>query len=348
MAKKEADTFGIAPAVAKRLCEWADLEAKYSKERQEKFNERDNIADQIAECEDPDERKELAEQHFDVVKAIDSLAREIKHCNQQINGVLRDQAKRSQDVIDADILGPLYAPKPEPKKHQDDGDPNQQTFASGGNGATAPSELGFTPEAMTEADAVTIAAYAGQEQADDAKWPSRKWNEEPIADASAQPLKLEIRGKYVDRWDDVAAMAMQECVATPTDLFVAMAKAAKAKHALANYMPLRLAAFLLDRACRLHIAQPSSVIRDGLLALGKTTMIDAIRVLSPFAAAVYERERDLSGTGDGTDTAPAGPRGGSASQARKRDEAVNRKAATKASAKKKAGKSAGKTAKPKR
>lgn len=38
MAKKEADAFGIAPAVAKRLCEWADLEGQYSKEREEKFS----------------------------------------------------------------------------------------------------------------------------------------------------------------------------------------------------------------------------------------------------------------------------------------------------------------------
>lgn len=346
MGKKEADTFGIAPAVAKRLCEWADLEAKCSKERQEKFVERDGIADQIAECEDPEERKELAEQHFDVVKAIDNLAREIKHCNQQINGTLRDQAKRSQDVIDPDILGPLYAPKPEPKKHHDD-DPDQGKLGDGYASAEA-KPLGFTPEPMTEADAVTIGAYAGQEQADDAAWPSCKWNEEPIADAAAQPLKLEIRGKYVDRWDDVAAIASQDCVGTPTELFVAMAKAAKSKHALENYMNLRLAAFLLDRACRLHIAQPSNTIRDGLLAIGKTPIMDTIRAISPFAAAVYERERDLAGTGDGTDTAPKEPRGGSASQARKRDEAANRKAATKQSAGKKSGKSAGKTAKSRR
>jgi len=345
MGKKEADTFGIAPAVAKRLCEWADLEGTYSKEREEKFVECDGLRDQIAECEDEFEKQELKVQCFDVETEISELARQIKYTNQQINKTLRDQKLRSQEVIDADVLGPLYAPKPEPKKHDDD-DPDQGKLGDGYSDADA-KPLGFEPSAMTDADAKLLAEHAGPSDHEPA-WTSSKWNESPMADPEAQPLKLEIRGKYVDRWDDVQAMAKTDDIDTPTALFVLIARAVKAKQALDNFINLRLAAFLLDRVCRVHLQYPSIVVRDGLLIVGKSALIDTIRRISPLAAAVYERERDIAGKGDGTETAPTGPRGGSASQARKRDEAANRKAATKASSKKKAGKSAGKTAKSRR
>jgi len=333
--KKDGDVFGIAPAVAKRLCEWADLEGTYSKEREEKFVERDGLRDQINQCEDDDEKQELKAQCFDVETAIAELARQIKYMNQQINRTLRDQKLRSQEVIDADVLGPLYAPKPEPKKHDDD--PDQGKLGDGYANSDA-KPLGFEPEAMTDADAQRLSEYTGPSDHEPV-WTSRAWNEAPVADPDAQPLKLEIRGKYVDRWDDVQAMAHTDDIDTPTALFVLIARAVKAKQALDNFINLRLAAFLLDRVCRVHLQYPSPVVRDGLLIVGKSGLIDTIRRISPLAAAVYERERDIAGKGDGTATAPDGPQGGSSGRARKRDEAANRKEGKK-SAKKKAGKSA--------
>jgi len=208
-------------------------------------------------------------------------------------------------------------------------------------------DLGFSPEAMTERDAELIAAHRGPGKKDPS-WIAKSWAEEPIADASAQPLKLEVGGKYIDRFEDVNFIAQSAGIENPTHLMVLLVKAAKEGKQLSSYIDLRLAAFLVDRVCRLQLIEPSIVVRDALLAIGRSGLIETVRRISPLAAAVYESERDLAGKGDGTDNAPTGPQGGSASRTRKRDEAANRKAGTKAAAKKKAGKSAGKSAKSRR
>ncbi len=325
MADKDANSKavgGIAPKVAQRLCEWADLEGKYSKEREEKFVERDGIEDQIRECEAEDEKRELKEQWYDVVKDIEELGRQIKYLNQQINKTLRDPKTRSQEVIDADVLGTLVAPKPEPKRHKDDG---QQMLAS----ADQPPSYGSESNdimAIDEADSAMLADYKGVPNGEPATWLGRRWDVEPFG--RKQKLDAEIGGKWFATTDQVGEVAIKAKLATPTALLNEVTLAYLGSEANGwdgAALNIDVARFLVQEAARQHLREPSATFRDFLAAFVTEGNLATLRMFSPLAAAIAEKDRDLKGTGDGTKDAPAGPQGGSAGQSKKREAAAKAK-----------------------
>jgi len=315
----KSDQFGIAPKVAKRLCEWADLEGKYSKEREEKFVERDGIEDQIRECSDEQEKRELKEQWYDVVKDIEELGRQIKYLNQQINKTLRDPKTRSQEVIDPDVLGTLVAPKPEPKKHKDDG---QQMLASADRPPSDGSESDDIME-IDEADSAMLADYAGVPTAGPIpSWMTKRWDEAPFG--RKQKLDVEIGGKWFATTDQVGEAAIKFKLATPKAMLdeVTLAFLGEAKGWTGGDQPFGVARFLVQEAARQHLREPSATFAGFLAAFVAEGKLETLRDISPLAAAIAEKERDLAGTGDGTKDAPAGPQGGSAGQAKKREAAA--------------------------
>jgi len=333
--KDKGDVFGIAPAVAKRLVEWADEKRKLAAARQEKFDERDGVIDQIREAklsllDTSGDRKPISQKDLDSLKAecydvleeIKEYDRQIKYLTTQIDSTLCDPKKRSQEVTDPDVLGPVKAPAPEPKRHKDDG---QQMLASADRPPSDGSESNDIM-AIDEADTAKLADYNGVPNGEPATWLGRRWDVEPFG--RKQKLDAEIGGKWFATTDQVGEVAIKAKLATPKALLdevTIVYFGEGSKEWRREVIDFEVASFLVQEAARQHLREPSAAFRDFLAQFAKEGMFESLGLISPLARAIAEKDRDLKGTGDGTKDAPAGPQGGSAGQSKKREAAAKPK-----------------------
>lgn len=239
-----------------------------------------------------------------------------------------------------------------PKKSK--AEPDESTSDSNGAEGGAKPDDGDTDEAdsdteakeLTESDAIAISKYRGaratKSHEDPAKWVSGRFDEKPFADPSLNPLKLKADGGfYIDLFEDLHSYAKSNDVENPAALLKRIIVNYAARRPLFDSLDAKVGTFILDWTCRLQMLEPSTTVASFLMFASDGDTIAAIRKVSPLCAALAEREREVMGKGDGTESAPKGPQGGGAGQARKRGEAAARKPGKKV-AKKPAAKASGK------
>lgn len=320
---KKGDVFGIAPAVARRLVEWADEKRTLAAEREEKFKERDGVIDQIREAKlgdgkgnvDDKHLEELKAEAYDVIESIKELDRALKYLTTKIDATLCDPKIRSQDVTDPDVLGPVKVPPPETKRAKDDG---QLMIDSADKPPASRGSLEDVFE-IDEADSALLGDYEGFGKAQPAAtWTSHRWDSAPFD--RKRKLDVELGGRWYATTDQVGGAALKVQIATPKALLdeLTLVFVAGQHEWRDETLSLDAARFLLNECARHHLREPSATFGGFCSAFVAEGKLDVLRDLSPLAAAIAERDREIAGEGDGTLEAPAGPQGGGSGQAKKR------------------------------